>query len=74
MPLLIVRTLGELIAFALCAFAAGSGLVAVVRRLARTTGGAEPGLREGAVRMLAGFGAVAYVAAALALALSLIHI
>src|SRR5258706_2540699 len=68
MPLLIVRTLGELIAFALCAFAAGSGLVALVRRLARTTGDAEPGLREGAVRMLAGFGAIAYVAAGLALA------
>jgi hypothetical protein len=67
MPLLIVRTLGELIAFALCAFAAGSGLVTLVRRLAHAPGEAEPGLREGAVRMLAGFGSVAYVAVALAL-------
>jgi hypothetical protein len=66
-PLLIVRTLGELIGFALCAFVAGSGLVALARRLAGTAGDPEPGLREGAVRTLTGFGAVAYVAAALAL-------
>ena len=67
MPLLIVRTLGEVAAFALCAFVVGSGLVALARRLARTPGETEPGLREGAVRMLAGFGGIAYVAAALAL-------
>jgi len=67
MPLLIVRTLGELIAFTLCAFVVGSGLVALVRRLARSTSEAVPGLREAAVRVLVGFGAIAYAAAVLAL-------
>jgi hypothetical protein len=67
-PLLIVRTLGELVAFALCAFVVGSAPVAFARRLARTSGDAEPGLREGALRMLAGFGTIAYVTVALALA------
>jgi hypothetical protein len=67
MPLLIVRTLGELIAFALCAFAAGSALVTLARRAAHAPAAVEPCLREGAVRMLAGFGTIGYVAAALAL-------
>jgi hypothetical protein len=67
MPVLIVRTLCEAIAFALCAFVVGSGLVTVARRAARTTGETEPSLREGAVRILAGFGAIAYIAIALAL-------
>jgi 4-amino-4-deoxy-L-arabinose transferase-like glycosyltransferase len=67
MPLLIVRTLGELVAFTLCAFVVGSGLVALVRRLAHATAHEEPGLRECAVRVLAGFGGIGYVAVALAL-------
>jgi Dolichyl-phosphate-mannose-protein mannosyltransferase len=66
-PSLIFRTLGELIAFACCAFAAGSLLVAGLRRLARGHADETPSMRGGALRLLAGFGGVAYAALVLAL-------
>src|SRR5260221_465091 len=61
MPLLIVRTLGEVVAFALCAFVVGSGLISLARRVARTPSETGPGLREGALRLLAAFGGIALV-------------
>lgn len=67
MPVLILRTLGELVAFAVCAFAAGSLLLAGARKLVGSPAEAMPGVRSAAVRVLVGFGCVAYGAAALAL-------
>jgi hypothetical protein len=68
-PGLVFRTLGELIAFAACAFAVGSLLLSCVRRLARSQRDAPPSVFGAALRVLVGFGGIAYAA----LALSLLH-
>jgi hypothetical protein len=66
-PGLILRTLGELVAFAACAFAVGSLLVTGLARLARVSVDATPSVRGAALRVLAGFGGVGYAAVVLAL-------
>jgi hypothetical protein len=66
-PGLILRTLGELVAFVGCAFALGSLLLTGAKKLAGPPGDAPPSMLGTAVRVLAGFGGVGYVAAVLAL-------
>jgi hypothetical protein len=68
-PGLVFRTLGELVAFGACAFAVGSLLLSCVGRLARSHNDAAPSLLGASVRVLAGFGGIAYAA----LVLSLLH-
>jgi hypothetical protein len=67
-PGLILRTLGELVAFVIVAFAIGCLVVAFLERLARSPRERTPSLRDAAVRILAGLGIAGYIAGALALA------
>jgi hypothetical protein len=67
-PSLILRTLGELLAFVIVAFAIGCLVLRVLDRLARSPRESAPSLRGAAVRILAGLGIAGYVAGALGLA------